>query len=84
MYVSMSLYDRVVMDHSCRGMTAYAGEWHERGSWSYGESSRKSSLEKLMRSVSCGYELTLCAYNMPMCTLWVGNVERYISGMKTT
>lgn len=60
MYVSMSLFDRVVRDHSCGGMIAYSGEWHERGYWSYGESSEKSSLEKFMRSVSCGYELILC------------------------
>ena len=28
-YVSMSLSRRVVKDHSCGGMIAYAGEWHE-------------------------------------------------------
>ncbi len=30
-YVSMylSLYDRVVRDHSCGGMISYAGEWHD-------------------------------------------------------
>ena len=28
-YVSMSLYDKVLRDHSCRGMISYAGEWHK-------------------------------------------------------
>ena len=28
-YASMSLYDKVFKDHSCGGMIAYAGEWHE-------------------------------------------------------
>ena len=34
-YVSMSLSDRVVKDHSCRRMISYAGEWPEEipGSW---------------------------------------------------
>ncbi len=29
MYVSMSLYDRVIRNHPCGGMISYAGEWHE-------------------------------------------------------
>jgi len=28
-YVSMSLYDRVVKYCSCGGMISYVGEWHE-------------------------------------------------------
>jgi hypothetical protein len=48
----------------------------------YEESSGKSSHDKYMRSVSCGYELILYAYIMPMFMLWTGNVEGYISGMK--
>ena len=28
-YVSMSLFDRVIKDRPCGGMIAYAGEWHE-------------------------------------------------------
>jgi len=28
-YVSISLFDRVVRDRSCGGMISYAGEWHE-------------------------------------------------------
>ena len=66
-------------DHSCGGMIAYAGEVHERGSSSYGESSGKSSHDKFMRSISYGYELILCVYTMPMFTLWACNVERYTS-----
>ena len=35
MYVSMVLSDRVIRDHPCGGMIAYAGERHEEilGSW---------------------------------------------------
>ena len=29
MYVCMSLSDRVIKNHPCEGMIAYAGEWHE-------------------------------------------------------
>ncbi len=29
-YVSMSLSDKVLKDHSCGGMIAYAGEWHDK------------------------------------------------------
>ena len=63
-------------------MISYAGEGHERVSWSYGESSGKSSLKKFMGSISFGYELILRFHTIPMFTLWIGNAERYISGMK--
>ena len=68
MYVWILLSDRVVRDHSCVGMIAYIGEWHESGSCFYEESSGKSSPDKSMRSVSCGYELILYDYTMSM--LW--------------
>jgi len=48
----------------------------------YEESSGKSSSEISMRSISCGYELILCDYTMPMFMLWKNNVEGYISGMR--
>lgn len=82
MYVSVSLSDRVVRNRSCGGMIAYAGEWHEIGSRFHEESSGKSNLDRFMRSVSCGHEFILCVYNMPFFTLWTGNAEKYISGMK--
>jgi len=44
------------------------------------ESSGKSSLDKSMRLISCGYELILCDYIMSM--LWEGYTEGYISRMK--
>ena len=50
----------------------------------YEESSGKSSPDRSMRSVSCGYDLILWAYTMPMFMLWTYNVERYISEMKTS
>ena len=71
----MLLFDRVVNDHFCGRMIVYASEWNVIGSWSYGESSGRSSLEKFMRSMSCGYELILCDYTMSMFMLWIGNVE---------
>ena len=46
----------------------------------YEESTRKSSLHKFTRLVSCGYELILCDYIMSM--LWIDYVEGYISEMK--
>lgn len=46
----------------------------------YEESNGKSSLDKYMRSVSCGYELILCDYIMSM--LWIGYIEGYVSQMK--
>ena len=36
----------------------------------YEESSGKSSPEKSMRSISCGYELILCDYTMFIFMLW--------------
>jgi len=51
-----------------------------RDCWSYGESSGKSGPEKYTRSVSCGYELILCDYNMTM--LGTSYVEGYIIRMK--
>lgn len=48
-YVFLMLSRRVVMDHGCRGMISYAGEGHKSVSWSYCESSGKSSLEIFMR-----------------------------------
>lgn len=45
----------------------------------YEESSGKSSPNKSMRLVSCGYELILSDYTMSMFMLWTGNVEGYIS-----
>jgi len=78
----MSFSDMVVKYHSFGGMIPYAGEWHERGSWSYGESSRKSTLDISSRLVSCGYELILYSCTMPMFMLWTSNVEGYISEMK--
>ena len=55
----MSSSDRVVKDHSCGGMTAYVGKWHEEvfGFWGI---KWESSPDKSMRSISCGYELILC------------------------
>ena len=83
MYVCIYvLFDRVFRVHSCGGLIAYVGEWHEEVP-SYEESSGQSSTKKLMRSISCGYELILCASTMPMFTLSTSNVERYISEMKT-
>jgi len=78
-YVAMSFFDKVVKDHSYGGMIAYVGEWHEevpglRGiKW-------KSSHEKYMRSISCGYELILCDYIMSM--LWIAYTKGYINEMK--
>ena len=42
----MSLFDRVVRDHSCGGMIAYAGEWNEEV-LGYEESSGRVSLTDL-------------------------------------
>ena len=63
MYVCMSLFDRVLSDHDCGGMIAYVGEWHEEVP-GYEESIGKSSPNKSIRSVSCGYDLILCDYVM--------------------
>jgi len=50
-HVFMSLSDRIVKDHSCGEIIAYAGEWHDEVP-SYGESTRESSHDKYTRSVS--------------------------------
>ena len=42
-YVSMSISDNVNGDHSCEGMIAYTGEWHEEVH-SHEESSGRVSL----------------------------------------
>lgn len=63
-YVSMPLSEMVAKDYCYGVMISYVGEWHEKGSWYYGEKSGKSSLDKFMRSVSCGCELKLCVYTM--------------------
>jgi len=60
-YLCILLSDRVIRDHSCGGMITYAGERHEEVP-GYEESSRKSSPDRSMRLVSCGYNLILCAY----------------------
>ena len=48
----------------------------------YEKSSGKNKLDKYTRSVSCGYDLILCDYNMYMFMLWTGNVEGYINEVK--
>lgn len=78
----MSLSDRIFRDHSCERMISYACERRETDSWSYGESSGKSSPYKSTRSISCGYELILYACNMTMFMLWTRYVEGCISRMK--
>ena len=65
----MSLFDRVVRDHSFGGMIAYAGEWNEEV-LGYEESSGKSNPDIFMRLVSCAYQLTIYGCTMPMFTLW--------------
>lgn len=48
----------------------------------YEKSSGKSSPDIFMRSISCGYDLVLCACIMPMFMLSTGHGEGYINGMK--
>ena len=75
-HVSMSLFDRVIWNHHFVGMIAYEvnGMMRFLVLW---ESSGKSSPDKYMRSVSCGYDLILCDYIMSM--LWTGYTEGYNS-----
>ena len=69
MYVCMFFSDRVIKNHSCGGMIAYAREWHEEvhGLWGI---KWKNSHEKYMRSIWSGYNLILCACSMPMFLSW--------------
>jgi len=62
-------------------MIAYAGEWNEEV-LGYVESSGKSSHDKYMMSISCGYEFIFYACIKPMLMLWTGYTEGYISEMK--
>ena len=80
-YVSMSLSDSVTRDHSCREMISCVGEWHEEV-LGYEESSGKSSHDKYMRLVSCGYELILYSFIMLMFMLCTCYTEGCISEMK--
>jgi len=77
----MSLFDKVVRDHSYGGMISYAGTWHEEV-LGYEESSGKSSHDKYMRLISCEYEFILYACIIPMLMLWMSYTEGYINKVK--
>jgi len=49
-------------------MISYVGGWYE-------EVLGKSNPNISMSSISCGYEMILCACTIPMFVLWTGNTK---------